>query len=81
MWNRIKNTEGKYKYDIDSIIDEQIKCYSKLFTTEGWDENSANKLTQHIEFFSSLKIYRVVLSPSSAHFILERIFAASAFCV
>jgi hypothetical protein len=20
-----------------------------LFTTEGWDENSANKLTQHIE--------------------------------
>jgi hypothetical protein len=48
MWNRIKNTEGKYKYDIDSIIDEQIKFYSKLFTTEGWDENSANKLTQHI---------------------------------
>jgi hypothetical protein len=40
MWNRIKNTEGKYKYDIDSIIDEQIKFYSKLFTTEGWDENS-----------------------------------------
>jgi hypothetical protein len=35
MWNRIKNTEGKYKYDIDSIIDEQIKFYSKLFTTEG----------------------------------------------
>ena len=49
MWNRIKNTESKYKYDIDSIIDEQIKFYSKLFTTEGWDENSANKLTQHIE--------------------------------
>jgi hypothetical protein len=49
MWNRIKNTKGKYKYDIDSIIDEQIKFYSKLFTTEGWDENSANKLTQHIE--------------------------------
>jgi hypothetical protein len=43
MWNRIKNTEGKYKYDIDSIIDEQITFYSKLFTTEGWDENSANK--------------------------------------
>ena len=34
---------------IDSIIDEQIQFYSKLFTTEGWDENSANKLTQHIE--------------------------------
>ena len=27
MWNRIKNTEGKYKYDIDSIIDEQITFY------------------------------------------------------
>jgi hypothetical protein len=51
MWNRNKNTEGKYKYkyDIDSIIDEQIKFYSKLFTIAGWDENSANKLTQHIE--------------------------------
>jgi hypothetical protein len=23
MWNRIKDTEGKYKYDIDSMIDEQ----------------------------------------------------------
>jgi hypothetical protein len=32
-------------------------------------------------FFSSSKKYRVDLSPSSAHFILERIFAASAFCV
>ena len=43
MWNQIKNTEGKYKYDIDLINDKQ------LFTTEGWDEKSANKLTQHIE--------------------------------
>ena len=49
MWNRIKNTEGKYKYDIDSIIEEQIQFSSKLFTTEVWNENSANKLTQHIE--------------------------------
>jgi hypothetical protein len=30
MWNRIKNIEGKYKYDIDSMIDEQIQFYSKL---------------------------------------------------
>ena len=45
MWNRIKNTEGKYKYDINSIIDGQIKFYSKIFTTE----ECANKLTQHIE--------------------------------
>jgi hypothetical protein len=48
MWNRIKTTEGKYKYDInvDSIIDEQTTFYSKLFTTEGWDESSVNKLRQ-----------------------------------
>ena len=30
MWNRIKNTEGKYKYDIDSMIDEQIKFQGVL---------------------------------------------------
>jgi hypothetical protein len=30
MWNRIKNTEGKYKYDIDSMIDEQIKLRMRL---------------------------------------------------
>ena len=51
MWNRIKTTEGKYKYDIneDSIIDEQTTFYSKLFTTEEWDESSVNKIRQHIE--------------------------------
>jgi hypothetical protein len=37
MWNRIKNTEGKYKYDIDSIIDEQIQFYSP-FTNPFWSE-------------------------------------------
>jgi hypothetical protein len=41
MWNRIKNTEGKYKYDIDSIIDEQIKLRDGMKT--------ANKQTQHNE--------------------------------
>jgi hypothetical protein len=34
---------------IELIIDEQIQFYTRLYTTEGWDENSANKLTQHIE--------------------------------
>jgi hypothetical protein len=36
-------------YDRPHFYDEQIKFYSKLFTTEGWDENSANTLTEHIE--------------------------------
>jgi hypothetical protein len=54
MCNRIKNTEGKYKYDIDSIIDEQIQFYSELFTTEGWDENSANKVQRNIELIFPL---------------------------
>jgi hypothetical protein len=48
MWNRIK-TQKVNKNDVDSIIDEHIQSYSKLFTTEGWDENSANKPTKNIE--------------------------------
>jgi len=35
LWNRIKTSEGHYKYDIDSIINKQEKFYSKLFTSEG----------------------------------------------
>ena len=42
MWNRIK-TQKVNTNDVDSIIDEHIQFYSMLFTTEGWDENSANK--------------------------------------
>ena len=49
MWNRIKNTESKYIYDINSIIDEQIQFWSNSFTTEGGDESNANKIKQHIE--------------------------------
>jgi hypothetical protein len=48
MWNRIK-TQKVNTNDVDSIIDEHIQFYSMLFTTEGWDENSANKPTKHIE--------------------------------
>ena len=42
-------TQKVNENDVDSIVDEHIQFYSMLFTTEGWDENSANKLTQHIE--------------------------------
>ena len=37
LWNRIKTTDGRYKYDIDSIKDEQVKFYSELFKSEGWE--------------------------------------------
>ena len=35
-------------YDIDSIMNEQVEFYSKLFQSEGWDENSAHELTRYI---------------------------------
>lgn len=49
MWNRIKGSDGKFKYDIDSIIEEQVNFYSNLFTTEGWDEKSARELLLHVK--------------------------------
>ena len=48
LWNRIKTSDGNYKYDIDSIMNEQVEFYSKLFQSEGWDENSAHKLARYI---------------------------------
>ena len=49
LWYRIKMTDGNYKYDIDSIMNEQVDFYSKLFQSEGWDENySAHELTRYI---------------------------------
>ena len=48
LWYRIKTTDGNYKYDIDSIMNEQVDFYSKLFQSEGWDENSAHELTRYI---------------------------------
>jgi hypothetical protein len=48
VWYRIKTTDGNYKYDIDSIMNEQVDFYIKLFQSEGWDENSAHELTRYI---------------------------------
>jgi hypothetical protein len=45
LWYRIKTTDGNYRYDIDSIMNEQVDFYSKSFQSEGWDENSAHELT------------------------------------
>ena len=47
--DRIKTSEGHYKYDNDSMINEQVKFYSKLFTSEGWDETCWRNLTQHLQ--------------------------------
>jgi hypothetical protein len=48
LWYRNKTTDGNYKYDIDSIMNEQVDFYSKLFQSEGWDENIAHELTRYI---------------------------------
>ena len=38
LWDKIKCEDGTYKFDIDSILNEQAKFYEKLFKTEEWDE-------------------------------------------
>ena len=43
-WQRTKGSDGQFEYDIDSILDDQIQLYSKLFTSEGWDKNSDDDL-------------------------------------
>ena len=48
LWNRIKCEDGTIKSDIDSILDEQVKFYEKLFKTEGWDEEKGDWLLQFI---------------------------------
>jgi len=48
-WQRIKGSDGQFKYDIDSILDGQIKLYSKLFTSEGWDKNSGDDLLNFVQ--------------------------------
>jgi hypothetical protein len=49
LWQRIKGSNGQFKYDIDSILDEQIKFDSKLFTSEGWDKNSGDDLLSFVQ--------------------------------
>ena len=44
LCQRIKGSDGQFKYDIDSILDDQLKLYIKLFTSEGWDKNSSAKI-------------------------------------
>lgn len=48
LWQRIKGSDGQFKYDIDSIFDDQIKLYSKLCTLEGWDNISGDDLLSFV---------------------------------
>jgi hypothetical protein len=40
---------GNYKEDISSILEEQIKYYQNLFTSDGCDRDSAEYLTSNLE--------------------------------
>jgi hypothetical protein len=37
LWTNIKTSDGNYKEDTSSILEEQIKYYQNLFTSDGWD--------------------------------------------
>jgi hypothetical protein len=68
-------SETKIKY-LTMQISKQLK--------KGQNKKDIEKFEKQLEdlkFSTDDGEYRVDLSPSSAHFILERIFAASAFCV
>ena len=49
LWNRVKTNDGKYKEDIVSILEEQVNFFEKLFTSEGWDSDSAAYLLNNLE--------------------------------
>jgi len=49
LWQINKGSDGQFEYDIDSLLDEQIKLYSKLFTSEGWDKNSGDDLLSFVQ--------------------------------
>ena len=49
LWTRIKGSDGRYKDDIESILEEQVSFYKQLFTSEGWDRDAAENLLQNID--------------------------------
>jgi hypothetical protein len=44
LWDKMKCEDGTYKFDIDSILNEQVKVYEKSFKMEGWDEKMEDYL-------------------------------------
>ena len=49
LWTNIKTSDGNYKEDTSSILEEQIKYYQNLFTSDGCDRDSAEYLTSNLE--------------------------------
>ena len=49
LWDKIKCEDGTYKFDIDSILKEQVKFYEKLFKSEGWDEEKWDYLLTFVK--------------------------------
>ena len=49
LWSKIKCENGDIKFDITSILNEQVKFYKTLFTSEGIDLDSAHVLLSNIE--------------------------------
>ena len=49
LWSKIKCENGGIKFDITSILNEQVKFYKTLFTSEGIDIDSAHVLLSNIE--------------------------------
>ena len=47
-WVSIKKADGAVTNKMDDILNEQVKFYSSLFSSEGWDEQSANTLLNNV---------------------------------
>ena len=48
LWYQIKDNDGKIKHGIENVMEEQVKFYSNLLKSEGWDKNAADKLIQNV---------------------------------
>ena len=49
QWVKIKCSDGSFCESIDGILKEQVIFYSKLFTSEGWDNEAASDLLSSVE--------------------------------
>ena len=49
LWVQIKDSDGIIKHGLDNIMQEQVKFYSKLLKSEGWDALEAQKLLDNID--------------------------------
>ena len=49
LWSKVKTSDGKIKIGINNILNEQIKFYSNLLATEGFDNEAATELIEQID--------------------------------